>query len=749
MYILLEEHQYEASQVKDVLDGIDALQNVDGKVSINYVGYYYNTKLRDCVFLLPKVLLKDVENTEKVFGFYTPESIIQIDNDSLKNEKHRRFIYEFSVWLYRAIAIYQEKNPNNGIVYRRQIADLGAGKKRQSDTFLDVILSLIQFNRENQDFFMFILKNLHSGFNKINWTRTIAKTSAIIQDKEAIYVSPINKKRQINFDEELIIIFYSILNYINETYGFPITINCNFQLITDNKFKNYINGFGKTRLRQIKYKYFSDKALRLWDLCYAFFEYAHKIPVNTDQKEYLLVKNFNIVFESIIDELIGDQNIAKDLKNQADGKRVDHLYRYYGLIDNVDKERNTYYIGDSKYYKMGNSVGKESVYKQYTYARNVIQWNLDLFVDKPNDVTEVIKDNEKHYKLRDDVTEGYNVIPNFFISADLPDDLSYENARIEEQKDSKSLSTQQFKNRLFDRDTLLLSHYNVNFLYVVSLYARDNQFQKASWKSKVRDKFRDEVRTKLKEKYEFNAMTEIRKGEGMEYIRTHFQDVLGKIYTPFENKDILSLALDKADNEANEVLKEDLGRYFVVEKCELGTNPEEILEIKDALSKAQTKAIRVSNSLLTLHHIARYKDDYFILGCYKDQKHKDWIFSRNPKKRDSIYNVRLDKKRKGYVTKTEARAKSPKFLILYNLENLREYSVYRIHNSAIITEERMRLAQYENPQGDYWCYILDEEVVLDEKLDLSYFVNRTAEKGTPIFVTGDEIQSRGQLSLGI
>ena len=56
MRILIEEYQYNVADVKDILQGIDALENVEGRVSIHYVGYYYNTLLKDCVFILPQVL---------------------------------------------------------------------------------------------------------------------------------------------------------------------------------------------------------------------------------------------------------------------------------------------------------------------------------------------------------------------------------------------------------------------------------------------------------------------------------------------------------------------------------------------------------------------------------------------------------------------------------------------------------------------------------------------------------------------
>src|SRR5574344_1310151 len=221
MRILIEEYQYNVADVKDILQGIDALENVEGRVSIHYVGYYYNTLLKDGVFILPKVLLKDVNGCEVVFGKYKPKDIINLtpDNDILKPDE-LNFIYKFAVWIYRAIVVYKnDKRNDTDIVYHSQIAQVGNGQRRLSNTYLDILLSLLQFNRNNQSFFFFIVKNLHCGLNKINWTRTISREKAIVQSGQPIYLKPINKKRQINFDEELIVIFYSILNYIEDKYG--------------------------------------------------------------------------------------------------------------------------------------------------------------------------------------------------------------------------------------------------------------------------------------------------------------------------------------------------------------------------------------------------------------------------------------------------------------------------------------------------------------------------------------------------
>ena len=233
MRILIEEYQYGVADVRDVLQGMDALENIEGKVSIHYVGYYYNALLDDCVFILPKVLLRDVDGEELAFGKYSPKTIVNPEGQELLTKEERDFLYGFAVWIYRAIVVYKNgKDNDTTIIYQKKINQIGRGNKRKSNTFLDILLSLIQFNKDNKSFFFFVLKNLHAGFNKINWTRTISSTTAIIQGGSAIYLNPVNKKRTINFDEELLVIFFSILNYIGDKYGFQKDIDCNFDLIT-------------------------------------------------------------------------------------------------------------------------------------------------------------------------------------------------------------------------------------------------------------------------------------------------------------------------------------------------------------------------------------------------------------------------------------------------------------------------------------------------------------------------------------
>ena len=789
MRILIEEYQYEYEDVYDVLKGLGVLQDVEGKVSLSYVGYYFNDDpdVNDCVFILPKVLLEGEFGKEKVFGHIEPKDLINAEEcKELTSEEHT-FIYNLSVWIYRAITVFRDHEfdrVENGkrqssIVLYKQAPMMGHTRKRKANTFLDVLLTLQEWNKRNQSFVMFIVKNLHSGYNKINWTRTISRSQAEIQEttcgtrrQDVSYLNPINKKRQINFDEELLVIYYSILQHMHDKYGFPVSINVNFPLIRGDKFARYIGGYGKRRLKQIKYKYFSDKALELWELCYAFFDRPDNIMLNVDQREYLLVKSFHIVFEAIIDELIaGDQKLPKELKDQPDGKRVDHLYQYKELTNN-DKNDNIYYIGDSKYYKRGNSLGKESIYKQFTYARNVIQWNIDLFNDGK------AENQSGHVKLRDDVTEGYNIIPNFFISANQnvlrpEDDIKLIDSDKEADKHRQQYYlNRQFENRLFDRDTFLLAHYDVNFLFVVALYGRNNAASKVQWRNKVRRMFRKEIQQMIKENFEFYAMTAKSDVNPDVYIKENFQSLLGKVYHPFDNREgsdqqYFSLALRKPEKEKeyyekvvknpalgekmmkeiadeNESVMFDLRQAFYIAKCPLGVDPRTLPEDKMPIVEPRPHDV-IPKHFLTMHYLENYPKTTFLIGIVNGLDHLNWIFSRKGGKRDDAYNVRLGKEAHGGVVKSRDYVKHAKFVILYMDGENKVYKAYRVKNTGELIREQMVSQGYLNPRHDrYFCYFFDEEITLGE-FDIEAIIDaekaRNAEyaKGMPVYMSGEEL----------
>ena len=571
MLLFIEGYPYDLNRevregltIRKVLADVVSLPVKEDTYAVEYVGYCYSKAAADVIFFLPKVVLTgeqdEDKNSDTIFGA-SPQEIIDFESDKVKSKftedgskEYKEFLSTLSIWIYRVISVYKQTH-NDNILESKEYQAESRGKKQKHNTLLDVIIALRDFNKNNQDYFTFIVKNIHSGYNKINWSKTINSSQAIIQQGTPIYINPVNKKKMVNFDEELLIIYFSILNYIREVHGFSFEINIHYQLINPDRLKRaYIDkNLGCRRLRQIKYKYFSDKALRIWDLCYAFFDREYKISMNRQAEDYLLAKNFEHIFEVMIDTLISGSdkhNLPKELTEQKDGKLVDHMFIGQGLIEQSDLSSElTYYIGDSKYYKRTRNdrthLGDKSIYKQYTYARNVIQWNMNLFLGGDN--------SDEQPQLRDALTEGYNPIPNFFISARIPNResggqkfLSFDDKEIKAQENGVQLN-RQFENRLFDRDTLLLCHYDVNFLYIASLYGRNNKSAQSSWREYVRKEFRSRIQDSLNRLYTFRVL---QPREGMDcyrFMQDNFHQLNGKVYRPKTDGNYLILAVMKGD----------------------------------------------------------------------------------------------------------------------------------------------------------------------------------------------------------
>ena len=616
MKVLIEGCSYSPDVLKGVLPERRLLLT-DEKVTIENVGYFRNADCDDFVFFLPKVLLEKIDGCagDRVFAVkgdprlahgFAPEEIIDPegvtpDGRRLTNEQ-KAFLYEFAVWIYRAIAQFRAKNPGTAAVWEQRERQSGAFRRKYvTNTLLDVILALHRFNRENREYLLFKVQEKHTGEGRIDWTRTVARSRALVRKGRPLYLAPRSKKHTIDFDEELLVIFYSILAHVKARFGFPVEINIGYELITGVRFERYLAGYGVARLRAIRHKYFSDRDVTLWQLCFAFFDKAHKANVVSSGEEYLLAKNFEIVFESMIDDLIGDEDVAA-LRDLSDGKEIDHLYIDESLTRRGAAGERAFYIADSKYYKRGNGLGRESVAKQFSYARSLLQLDLDLFIGG-EEASEKIKARRASLAdvglLRDDATEGYDVIPNFFISATVPDDLGYDDDRLALHDGATEYRNAHFENRLFDRDTLILSHYDVNFLYVVKLYAQNDAGLKAGWRTAVRNEFRRQIRALLAKRFSFFALMPydaVSDAAAAQFLRENFRATLGKVYAPYpkvDGKAVYSLALENPETlvrddtlsdagfahrkarlaQENDAVTRLLREAFYVVPCTLGEDP--------------------------------------------------------------------------------------------------------------------------------------------------------------------------------
>lgn len=520
MKVLIEDYHYDPTDLPE-LKGIDPTELSGGQIKLPYVGYYHDGRADETIFILPKVFIIG----EKAFGRYEPELLLHIDkeNEQLTDADHA-FLFELSAWIYQAIALFCERHPENEITSPRELAGVIGHRRDGETTLLDLILALIRFGKEHQSLFTYIATIVHSGRHKIHWTKTMRTTSPILQDGKPYYLKCKSKEKAINYDEELICLFYSTLNYLKQDYHFIVRHNLNFETEHPHIIKRLIeDGKGTHRLRQIRGKYFTDELVQLWHLLYAFYERAEKAAQGKAHDERLLVRNFNIVFEDMIDSLIGEKSHPSGLKKQKDGKIIDHIYQEESLIGDGD----IYFIGDSKYYSEGNDIGENSIYKQFTYAKNVIQYHIDLIPEKAQGL-----------RYRDELTEGYNPTPNFFIRGTLRDDLSDKEIGLKPEGKGR-YDSKHFEDRLFDRDTFLILTYEINFLYVLSSYvqnrgyAPDNTLQK---------RFREDVIKAFKELYCFYELWPKASAEEKKaFVKEHFKQLLGKVYQKKDETLILAL----------------------------------------------------------------------------------------------------------------------------------------------------------------------------------------------------------------
>lgn len=175
-------------------------------------------------------------------------------------------------------------------------------------------------------------------------------------------------------------------------------------------------------------------------------------------------------------------------------------------------------------------------------------WNRQIIRKTTNIIVKVVDWNQNG------LTEGYNPIPNFFISARIPNRrsggarfLSFDDKELKSQEGSVQLN-RLFENRLFDRDTLLLCHYDVNFLYIVSLYVRNNKSSQTAWREYVRKEFRSKIQDTLNRLYTFRTLQPRDGMDCYQFIQDNFQGLKGKLYRPKTDSNYLVLALMKDED---------------------------------------------------------------------------------------------------------------------------------------------------------------------------------------------------------
>ena len=527
-----------------------------------YIGYFFisTQKYSGPVFFLPKQFLakenSKADSRETLLGepgLY-PEKIFdtEADDNVLALTGRETFLPELSLWIFRAMMHFREdwkkeKNKDD----KMELHQLAPENNARDRDFLSTAIRLIDFLSDHRNLFTQIHKINNSGRAAIDWNKTLLK-HPYINNGKPYYLDLQIKDKAINIDEELIVLYYSVLKYLKDKFHFPIILGeVPYELKTKTEIQRYLDtGVGKRKMRDIKGKYFRDDLRTLWTLLDAFFTFNYSRDDKEPITEALAVNNFEIVFEKMVDYLIGDNSKLADLRKQKDGKLIDHIYMDSSLIGS---DSNIYYIGDSKYYKTDNEIEGVALYKQFTYARNAIQYNIDQYYIKH-------KANPNAIRYRDKDTEGYNVTPNFFVRPKVEKGgLDFDTPSFS-ASDNQPKPNKHFEDRLFDRDTLLLREYEINLIFLIAAYGSYEDH----WATSIRATIREDMLQFLTDTYAFFKIQPmdipVTTPTGHLFdipFLNYFHNLLaGKVYKESDDSTDLILAFEKKTDAGKKDLKD-------------------------------------------------------------------------------------------------------------------------------------------------------------------------------------------------
>lgn len=545
MRIFIEGEPYSLNILKPILGDKFYMPHGTNGI-IDNVGYYHNVD-NEVIYLLPKVF---IDTNGLILNKY-PKDLFAINSidDIIKSQDELNWLKRFLIIFYKGLIEYRTRYKNT-IQSTGDVLQLSSSLGENEFSFLDIVLSFVNFHNKNKNTIQFIhKKQISTKHKKVDWGKTARKSNPIFtNDGMPIYTDLNVKKKHIDTEEELLCIFYSVLNHLKTEYNFNIQINESFTIVKGSAYFKLTANASKT-LRKIRYKYFSDTLVKMYKLLELYFSKSNKVSIQSKNEDFIMVKYYHLIFEDMIDKLISSKINAKEtskgvslkkLKENKDGKIIDHLFEYDSLID---RDESVFYIGDSKYYKSNNELQENSIYKQFTYAKNVIQFNIDLLNEG--------KKINNNIRYRDKVTEGYNITPNFFIQGIVTDIFDFDDDKLAIDLDKGVKHSYHFKERIFDRDSLFLNHYSINFLFVLKSYTNKTSFELEKYRTEIHKKFRNNFISYLKNQNSFKFYhTEFESEELLKgFIDTEFRNLTGRVYVSKSNNKRLILAVNSYDFE--------------------------------------------------------------------------------------------------------------------------------------------------------------------------------------------------------
>lgn len=545
MKILFEGAKYNINDLKSCF-GDKFYHQIGDYGYIDVVGYYHSND-NQLYYFLPKLFVTEEERFLDTKIYYLDFFKFKIEELLKEDITLLNWFRKFLILFYKSLSEYKSR-VDDKIIHLGETLQLSSNIGENEFTFLDLVLTILNFYKKNKDFFVFHIKEQETKkHKKVNWNKTIRKQQPVFIDSYPIYDNLNTKTKVVNNDEVLMTYFYSLLNYLKDEYKVDIVIDCPYTLIKGERFKDFLDN-GLYKIKKIKNNYYSDKLKAIYNLLILFFERTFVGSIKNKNDDFIIVKHYHNVFEDMIDKLLSDSFSNRrnsngislnHLKNNKDGKILDHLFEFESILDN---DESIFYIGDSKYYKHNSSISENSVYKQFTYAKNVIQYNIDLLHENVK-IPSLIN---KNIRYRDEVTEGYSISPNFFIQGVIKNINDFENHTLIQNIEKGTEKSAHFKERLFDRDTLFINYYEINFLFVLNAYTNYSQDNVIEIRKTFKNIFKKHFKSYFKNHsgfdfYEFSFKNE---SDLKEFVDFEFRNLTGRIIRTLSQPDKLILAIN-------------------------------------------------------------------------------------------------------------------------------------------------------------------------------------------------------------
>lgn len=423
MKLIFEENLYCLDIVStlfsnDIIENLGEIQ--DEGIKVKAIGIIY-TKNLEPVLVLPKVYSENLVTGNQIYA-----NVLDVEQNQYK--KYWRQIFK----------LLEACNKFNSI----QVNVLDCYGQKDPQEFLtnfSIFNEVIDFYKRYGGISKRVNEKCYSG-KKINWNKTVTANHILLVNDIPIYTKTISVKKFNSYDNVLNKYLFVALDIISDF------INLNGYSRKNNSIAlNLLRKNAIFDLKRIRSKIFSDHHLYCYKLLMRFFSGFFCLSA---EKNDLLIKNFNLVFESMVDNLFKKDCLNKNektkniLRKHRDGKIVDHVFIGESLFK-IDK--NTIYILDSKYYK-NNFFDNYSVYKQKTYTRNI----YDIYLENENIFIELgVELVERRFF-------SYDFVPNYFVMPALSSEFINFSAIKNGVNGSGFIEKINFSDCFFDRDTNLI-----------------------------------------------------------------------------------------------------------------------------------------------------------------------------------------------------------------------------------------------------------------------------------------------------